>query len=427
MDLLVDDLISRLRTEFSLVKDGRASNCRYNLIDNLMSGFAIFHQKDPSLLAFREQFKSRSENMKRIYSLDSIPEDTGLRECLDKVDPQDLHSSFKALLDECRNSGLLRSKQVLGNKLLISFDGTGYFSSNHVQCPHCLVKSHKNGKTTYHHQMLGAVLVHPDQNTVLPVTAEPIVKTDGSTKNDCEINALKRLLPIVRKVLEKDELIAILDGLYANGPTIQALNEVMMDYLICIKEGFVLIQADKLRKQDQLEQLVISDGKVKTTIRWANGLILNGAHLDMSVNYVECEQVDIKTQALVYKSAWITNLTVDQQNAKELVKAARSRWKIENETFNTLKNQGYHLEHNYGHGKKFLSSVFAMLMLLAFAVDQIAQAADKAFQKAMAKFKTRQGFWKRVSAVFDLLPSMSMNAIYRFIAGEIPLQFQQLE
>jgi hypothetical protein len=427
MDLSVDDLIRRLGTSFSEVKDGRASNCRYKLRDSLMSGFAIFHQKDPSLLAFREQFESRSANMKRIYGLETIPEDTGLRECLDKVDPQDLQGCFKAMLEECRNSGVLKSKQFLGNKLIISFDGTGYFSSNQVKCPHCLVKSHKNGQTTYHHQMLGAVLVHPDQNTVLPVGAEPIVNGDGSTKNDCESNALKRLLPSVRKVLEKDELLAVLDGLYANGPTIQALNEVNMDYLIGIKEGFVLIQADKLRQAKQLEQLVLSDGKVKTTIRWTNGLALNGTHLEISVNYLECEQVDLKTQALVYKNAWITNLTLDQQNAKELVKAARSRWKIENETFNTLKNQGYHFEHNYGHGKKFLSSVFALLMLLAFAVDQIAQAADKAFQKAMAKFKTRQAFWKRIAAVFDILPCMSMNAIYRFVAGEIAIQFHQLE
>ena len=110
MDLSVDDLISRLRTEFSVVKDGRASNCRYKLSDNLMSGFAIFHQKDPSLLAFREQFESRSVNMKRIYGLETIPEDTGLRECLDKVDPKALSTCFKAMLEECRNSGVLKSK-----------------------------------------------------------------------------------------------------------------------------------------------------------------------------------------------------------------------------------------------------------------------------------------------------------------------------
>ena len=427
MELSVDDLIKQLGTCFESVADGRAANCRYPLSDNLKTGFAIFHQKDPSLLAFREQFPARSENMERIYGLSSIPEDSALRECLDKVTPDDLIPCFKILLEESRRSGVLDTRRVLGGRLALSFDGTGYFSSHHINCPHCLVKEYKNGKTIYHHQMLGAVLVHPHQATVQVVGAEPIVKGDGSTKNDCERNALKRLLPKVRQVLEKEDIVAILDALYADGPTIRALQAVNMDYIIGIKDGYVLVQIEALRGQGQLQQLVTSNAKVKTTIRWANQLILNGTHQDIVVNYFECEEIDIKTQTIIYKNAWITNLPVDQHNCQEMVKVARSRWKIENETFNTLKNQGYNFEHNYGHGKQFLSSVFAMLMLLAFSVDQLAQAADLAFIKAMATFKTRQAFWKRLGAVFDLLPSMSMNAIYRFIAGDLIIRFDQLE
>ena len=99
-----------------------------------------------------------------------------------------------------------------------------------------------------------------------------------------------------------------------------------------------------------------------------------------------------------------------------MVAVARSRWKIENETFNTLKNQGYHFEHNYGHGKQFLATNFAILTFVAFMIDQIAQHLDEDFQAAKQYCKTFKNLWEKIRTVFYLLPTMSMNAVYRFIA-----------
>lgn len=425
--MTVDGLILKLRKGFEQIKDHRAQNCQYKLADNLMAGFSIFHQKDPSLLAFREQFAARSQNMRQIYGLEMIPEDTGLRKCLDGVDPAGLQGCFSVVLGEAKSAGVLDSKRVFGGRLCVTFDGTGEFSSSAISCPHCLVKKHRNGKTTCHHQLLGAVLVHPEQATVLPVYAEAIVNSDGAKKNDCERNALKRLLPKVRQMLDNEPIVAVLDGLYADGPTIRALAKAEMDYLIGIKEGYVLVQVEALDKQDKLQSRSISDPKATCRFRWANGLVLNGANQQTRVNYLEFEQTETKTGRLVYKNTWITNIEIDAHNVEQLVKVGRSRWKIENETFNTLKNQGYHMEHNYGHGSKFLSTVFAMLMLLAFATDQLAQAADNAFIKARAVYKTNKAFFKRINTVFDLIPSMSMNAIFRFIAGDIAINFPKIE
>ncbi len=111
----------------------------------------------------------------------------------------------------------------------------------------------------------------------------------------------------------------------------------------------------------------------------------------------------------------------------ELTLIGRSRWKIENETFNTLKNQGYHLEHNYGHGEKYLATNFMLLAFLAFCVDQIAQKLDQAFDKALKYCKTKKKLWEKIRQVFDLLPCKSMNVIYRFIAKDIQVDFPLLE
>jgi hypothetical protein len=425
--MTVDGLIKLLHDKFLSIKDHRKKNCSYKLSDLLMTGFSIFHQKDASLLAFRDQFPSRSENMKRIYGLENIPEDTCLRECLDGVEPNIFHSCFEDLFSIADSEGILKSKFVLGKKLVVSFDGTGYYSSSNIHCPHCLTKEHKNGKTTYHHQMLGAVLVSPHQATVLPLYAEPIVNEDGHTKNDCERNALKRLLPKTRQIVKEQSIVAVLDALYADGPTIRALQEVQMDYIIGIKEGYVLIQVEKMRREQKLQESSTITKGIKKVFSWTRQLILNGVNQNMVVNYLGCEEIDIKTGKTIFKNTWITNLEVSSQNISEMVQIARSRWKIENETFNTLKNQGYNFEHSFGHGKKFLSSIFALLMLLAFAVDQLAQSADKEFLKAMGKFKTKKGFFKRASAVFDVIPAKSMSAIYRFISGDLIISIPKIE
>lgn len=146
----------------------------------------------------------------------------------------------------------------------------------------------------------------------------------------------------------------------------------------------------------------------------------------MQVNYFEYEQFD-RHGVRTYFNSWITDIDISKDNIEELVSIGRSRWKIENETFNTLKNQGYNLEHSYGHGKKYLATNFMQLTLLAFLVDQIAQSLDKAFEKALQYCKTRKNLWEKVRQVFDLLPCMSMNVIYRFIAKEIKVDFPLLE
>ena len=74
---------------------------------------------------------------------------------------------------------------------------------------------------------------------------------------------------------------------------------------------------------------------------------------------------------------------VNKRNVFRLMRGGRARWKIENETFNTLKNQGYNFEHNYGHGEQNLSVVFAMLMMLAFLVDQTQQLCCALFRAAL--------------------------------------------
>ena len=413
---MIDELIKLVREGFKSIKDHRSYNSTYSLEDLLSAGFAVFSLKDPSLLAFRQQFSRRSENLKRIYGIEQIPEDTALREGLDGVAPIVLQAQFKPLVDRLREEGIAQKRQVLDGYTVLAADGTQHFCSGNRSCAHCLTKEHRNGTTTYHHQLLGAVWVHPGEKTVFPIAVEPIVRQDGNVKNDCELNAAKRLVPQIRQVMPKEKLLLTLDALYTNAPLIRLLKEHHISFLIGVKDGYVPIQVERLTAEGTMKEISWETKDRLCAIQFANGLILNGQNQDLQVNYLEYMEVDPKTAEVIYFNSWVTDLPITQENALEMVTVARTRWKIENETFNTLKNQGYHLEHNYGHGTKYLATNFAILTFLAFLTDQIAQCLDKTFQKALEICKTKKALWEKVRQVFDLLPALSMNAIYRFIA-----------
>ncbi|MEZ4885963.1 MAG: transposase [Chitinophagales bacterium] len=425
---MIDNLIETVRSNFEEIKDHRASNSTYTLVNLLMTGFAMFSLKDPSLSHFRGLYPIRSANLERVYGIDSLPSDIALREGLDGVSPSDLQSKFKAPIDLLSKKGVFKSRYVLDGYVAIPFDATGHYCSNKKGCPQCLVKNHKNGKQTFYHQLLGAAAVHPKQSTVFPIACEAIVQQDGNQKNDCELNACKRLIPKVRKMLPNEKIIAIFDALYPNGFHIKELEKEDMRYVIGIKgQSYVNIQVQRLREAGKLQSRTWQKDNKTCTAYFTNGLILNGTHLDVKTNYFEYKEVDNQTGKQVFYSTWITDIPINEQNIEELVAVARARWKIENETFNTLKNQGYHLEHNYGHGKKHLTTNFALLTFLAFLVDQIAQHMDTYFQKAKATCGTFKAFWERIRGIFYLIPVKSMRAIYKFICLNKQLNIVPLE
>jgi hypothetical protein len=423
---MLDQLIERVRDGLSRVSDHRKENRSYPMVDCLMAGFAMFALKAPSLLSFRQQYPHSQDNMKRVFGLSQLCGDTAFRSCLDEVRPESVEQQLAIPLTEVRQRGGLDSRKVLGNYLSVTIDATGYFGSSKVSCPHCLVKNFKDGSCQYHHQVLAGVNVHPDQSTVFPVSVEAIMNEDGHKKNDCEINAAKRLLPKIKTALPNDDLLLTMDGLYTTGPMIRLLKANDMRFCMTIKEGYVLIQKKALDKKGLLKVTRRNTKKSKVIIKWTNGLIINGVNQDLLVNYIELEEKDKLTGEIIYRSAWITDIPVDKQNVEEISKVGRSRWKIENETFNTLKNQGYNVEHNYGHGKKYLSTVFVMLAFLAFSVDQVAQHFDNSFQTAWKTCKSKRALWEKLRQVFDLLPAKSLEAIYRFIAKGQPIDYPLL-
>jgi len=120
-----------------------------------------------------------------------------------------------------------------------------------------------------------------------------------------------------------------------------------------------------------------------------------------------------KEGKILYHNTWITDIEITRVNAYTIARGGRARWHIENETFNTLKNQGYQFEHNFGHGYKHLSTVFAMLMMLAFLIDESEQLCCGLFQGALKKLKSKKSYlWRRIRGFFEFHVVVTWKALY---------------
>jgi len=244
---------------------------------------------------------------------------------------------------------------------LIALDGSEYFTSEEISCPCCLKKESKTGKTRYHHQILQSVLIHPKMRQALPLAPEPIKNSDGNEKQDCEINAAKRVIQKIRKSHPKMKIIITGDGLYSKQPFIESLIQQKMSFILVAKPDDHKIMYKMIENRDKLDNV------------W-------------------------ELDKITYKNRCVTNIVVGRDNIQDLVSGGRARWKIENETFNTLKNQGYHFEHNFGHGKNNLSNNFFVPNLLSFFMHEIFQLTEITYQKARLKIGTRLEFFNNLRA-----------------------------
>ena len=261
--------------------------------------------------------------------------------------------------------------------------------------------------------MLGAAIVHPDYKEVVPLAPEPIIKQDGETKNDCERNAAKRFFDKLRTAHPNLRLIVIEDALSSNAPHIHELEKHQLHYILGVKKGdhaFLFDYVESAVKDGLTTEIKYKDEDTDYKFRFINQIPLNASNQDVLVNFVEYWET---TPKKTMHFSWVTDIPVTEANVSEIMRGGRARWKIENETFNTLKNQGYNFEHNYGHGEKNLSVVFAMLMMLAFLVDQAQQLACKLFQAVWKKLGSKRSLWENTRSLFFGFKFDSMKDIHR--------------
>ena len=400
---ILDRLLRDLHDACSAFPDKRKGEGAYTMADIGLSAFSLFFMQSESFLSHQRSLEEgqKTSNCHTLFGMAKIPTDNHIRAMLDPVHPSHLQGVFDSSVAGLRDTGGLRAFQRLGERTLIALDGTEYFCSQKLGCPNCQTRKRSNGKTESYHSMLAATLVAPGHNMVMPLMPEFIAKPDGAEKQDCERNAAKRWLAAHGERVKPLRPIFLGDDLFACQPICQAILDGEDHFLFTAKPDSHKTLYDFMNGAE-IEELSVTrkerGKKLTYRYRWFKGAPLREGKDALDVNWIGLTIFDAKGKP-AYDSAWVTSLKVGRENVAEIAACARARWKIENETFNVMKNNGYHLEHNFGHGKQHLAMIFAALNLLAFAFHTVCDAADKLWIQARNAKRSRARFFDHIRTI----------------------------
>jgi len=410
-----------LSETFLKIPDWRqAKKVRYSIHDALMSGFACMYFQEPSLLQFQErmQLEQHQNNLNSLFGVEKIPKETQMREIIDGVDSEYFRSIFKEYYKRLQRGKHLEQYQALPGWYYFPIDGSQFFSSQEIHCFQCLVKEHQDGIKSYSHQVLQGGIMHPDLSHVVPFMPEQICNSDGTTKQDCEMNAAKRLVSKLRKEYPRRGFIIGGDALFSRQPLIEQVIGYGMHYIFAAKPQDHKYMMEWLSAYKELHSVKFADEKGRVHFyEWMNDIPLNGREDAVSVNYFRCTIIGKDKRGKekrAYRNSWVTDLPVTADKIKHLIRVGRCRWKNENECFNVMKNHGYYMEHSYGHGKNNLCFNFYLLTLLAFYFHQIFELTDRQYQACRKKFGSKKHLWEKLRAYIDLLFFESWEGLLYF-------------
>jgi hypothetical protein len=402
------DFLHALRTATATFPDTRkGKNKHYTVRDAALGAFAVFFTQSPSFLAYQRDMTAQTgtSNAHTLFGLTEIPCDNQIRTLLDPVPPALLEPVFDhgfTTLGETQQLSAFRSWQ---KRLLVVLDGTQYFTSQKISCPQCSRQTHRNGTTTYSHRLLTPVIVAPHQNKVIPLPPEFIVPQDGQAKQDCENAAAKRWLHKYAAIYRAHNLTILGDDLYATQPICEVLIAERLPFiLVCKPDSHVTLYAELAQRilgkdLHQVTHVVHSAaGVTHATYRYASHLPLRASADTLYVNWCELTLTDAEGTHL-YHNAFMTQAPLTAKTVAPIVQAGRTRWKVENENNNTLKTQGYHLEHNFGHGTQHLAALLATFNLLAFLFHTLLDLLDAQYRLLRRTLVSRKTFFDDLRAL----------------------------
>lgn len=367
--LSLQSLIDGFKSTISNLPDNRrAASVNYQISDAALSTLACMFYKSSSLLKYQRLMQKRQykNNLQTQFGVSEIPSDNQLRTIISNIQ----YDKFQPIFNNYLNR---------------------------------LQKKKRNGRVEYSHQALQAIICHPDQKQIFPLMPEPIKNTDGDEKQDCEINAAKRLLPKLRSQHLRMNFIWLADSIYATKPFIESVTQNGEGYIFRIKQGnhkYLYECLDSSEYQSHKSTM----GNTSIAYRWYYDIPLNkDSKTKVSVvkAFTISKDKDGKQKSTI-AGVWATNLDVDKSNVAQITKAARARWRIENQCFNTLKNFGYELTHNWGH-LKGESFNFYILIMLSFYIHQILEFTDQLFQWCRKVCVTYDDLWDELLGMFKLL------------------------
>ena len=426
-----DTLIAEIGNCFAHLPDYRRGvNTQYEIKDAAVAAFSVFFTQAPSFLASQRLLQKRKgkNNLRKLFGVEQIPTDTQTRNLLDPLDPSFLYQLFPVAIKTLEENGVLKNYQSYDAQILISNDGTQTISSQKISCQNCSHRQLANDKTQYFHSVLLPVIVKAGEPKVLLLPPEFITPQDGHEKQDCEREATKRWVHRNADFLKGWRYTMLGDDLYSNQPLCETFLEAELNFiLVCKPDSHVELYktVEFLAKNGLVEEVeeLHWNGRyyAKHLYRFVNEVPLREKD-PLLVNWLEIIITRASTGKKEYHNSSVTNQKVTSKSVIPLAQDGRTRWKSENETNNTLKNQGYNFEHNFGHGEEHLANFLATLNLLAFFLHTLLDLLDEQYQVLRKELVTRVDFFNDLRALLRYMVFDSWNGLMFFMlnALEIP-------
>lgn len=427
------EMVDFLKTCFGNLPDCRNGKNKYiEMKDVELSAFSVFFNQCASFLEHQRSMQKRigKNNAASLFGIENIPSDNHARNLLDEASPSDIYPAFDFSLKCIIDNKKINHFKCLSNNLLMAVDGLNYFSSKKIFCHDCSTTKHKNGEMTYTHSMVSATLVSPHTTEVIPLVPEFIAPQDGREKQDCEREAFKRWLKLHGDKYSNLNITVLGDDLYACHPICTEVLAYKYNFIFtCKKDSHITLYEyiDYLENGDAIrlsEKQLDNKKKKKETYlcRYVNEVPIRDGKDALKVNWCEVKVIDSKGKE-IYSGAFITSHTLTDDNVAATCQAGRSRWKTENEHNNTLKNHGYQLEHNFGHGKKHLSSVLATLIILSFLVHTTLALLDSRYH-AIRNDLPRRMFFNQLRTLMFYMFFSSWNALMAYMMQGCELEYR---
>ena len=414
---------------FDKIGEGIVDNRRegydkqYDYADAIKGAYGVFFFQHPSMLEYQDRLKHQMQrsNAETILRVKKIPSANHITRLLDVMEPGGFSEAFDEGFNKAEKYGGLDRYLVLGNHHLITLDGVWFYESRNITCSHCLHYETRDGDTLYYHNVIAAVMVKPKEETVLPLNPEFIRNEDGSEKQDCERNAVKRWLENNAENYKRFNPILLGDDLYSDYPTCTAILGKGLHFLFTCKgdsHKWLYDSIDDGCMERKTVRLWTGRQHLEYRYQWYNGVEIRQELPTLKVNYLMLQIWNEEMGKITYLNSWVTDLEIDEKNVVEMAECARARWKIENEHNNVLKNRGYHLEHNFGHGKEHACEIFVILNLLAFQMHGIMLLLDQEYQKARKGTRRRDEFFAGMRFIFNRVLFETWEEFICFIAQD---------
>jgi hypothetical protein len=417
---IFEKLILIIKKNIAIYPDIRepSNSTKYTMEEIILSAFALFFFQSSSWLEFQTKMEKKKalNNARSLFGIENIPTSNHISAIIDELNPNLLSSIFDDICSMLVEENIIKSFEFLGVKtLLVAIDGTQYYSSKKINCEHCLTKTH-NEVITYSHSALVASIVSPEYNQVIPLMPEFIQNEDGNEKQDCELNASKRWLKRFNKLFKEYQIVILGDDLFSREPFITATMEQNHHFILVAKDTSHTTMYKYIEDNEPTEIIIKKFEKNQEytyKYRYLNDVLLKNDSELTGINW--CEISIYKGNKRVYFNCFVTDIKITNDNVEEITKAGRSRWKIENENNNILKTKGYHLEHNFGHGKMYLSQFLFTFNLISYLVHTILLVCDTNYKLLYEMSSSREVFFQDIKSITKFLYFPSWEIMLEFM------------